>query len=104
MQVRGASPDSSSQRNNSVRNCSFLSPSLSALQGWAGQDRVADRLLHHEALEMDGHGDSRLAPDLQARLHHWPPAGVARGEAGRNVGTGEQTFYYHSQKLKMNDV
>ena len=67
----------------------LISPSLSALQGWSGPDRVSDWLLHDEALEVDRHGDHRLAEDLQARLHHRPPAGVARGEAGGDVGPGD---------------
>ena len=62
----------------------------SALQGWSGPDGVFDWLLHDEALEVDRHGDHRLAEDLQARLHHRSPAGVARGEAGGDVGPGEQ--------------
>ena len=77
---------------DTIIRCYHLIFILSSLQGWLGAHRVPDRVLHDEALEVDRHGDHRLAEDLQARLHHRPPAGVAGGEAGGDVGTG----YYFS--------
>ena len=84
---------------DSIIRCYHLIFILSSLQGWLGAHRVPDRVLHDEALEVDGHGDHLLAPDLQARLHHRPPAGVVGGEAGRDVGSGSYfSFIFHKKQ------